>query len=125
MKIIRELVSNVNVSTLKQIYRKGNKIAISFNETTALSDLYTTILDAKGEYSDCANVTYKKGFTTKDKFISAVKGEFVVLEDIYTKECFATIKPFNGKFKDAEATFTLRDQYTGNIADRVVEVSVD
>lgn len=48
MKIIRELVNNVGVSTLKQIYRNGNKIAISFNETTALSDLYTTILDAKG-----------------------------------------------------------------------------
>lgn len=128
MKIVRELGTGLPFREIKEIYDKGNKIAISFREDTLLAYINTCV-DSYGngllDYHE-SKIEYRGGFCSVGDGFGCGAGWFVVVDNVTRDKCgcLAELHPFVGEYADFYNTTTLYDGAKGRlyIADRVVEI---
>lgn len=125
MQILGELSNTIDLDSLQGIYRKGGKVAISFEEDTRLGDICSILLTEGYEPEDFKEYCLREGFKIVEESLYLCKGFLAVVDSISVDENLGALKPFKGKLGGAECLFSLYDTLFDTIADRVVEVSGD
>ena len=125
MIIIGNIPTNTNFDIINELYSKGHKIAIKFNEDVFISPLEVILEGIEGNYTDKLNsVSLSEGFGVDVNLgLEILKDCYIVVEDILESEetIIGHIKPFIGKFENIKVKFYLYDE-SGFIADSVIEV---
>ena len=136
MEIIRELDKCLDFEKVQEIYAKGNKIAVSFNDKVELpfevgikteesGSKFINLLNGEElPFTECVS-----GITISECGISFVAGgDLVVVESVCDDKCghLAFVNPFKGcTDEDYQLCYFLYgDGEEPKIADRVVEVSI-
>ena len=137
MEIVRELDKFLDFEKVKEIYEKGNKIAVSFNEKVELP-FEVGVKTCEGLGTKFINLLTKEelpftecvpGIVVSEFGISFVAGgDLVVVDSVCDDKCghLAFVNPFKGCVDpDYQLCYYLYgDDETPKIADRVVEVRV-
>lgn len=123
MQIVGELSNTIDLNSLQDVYRKGGKVAISFEEDTRLGDICSILLTEGYEPEDFREDCLREGFKVIEESLYICKGFLAVVDSISVDENLGALKPFTGKLNDVECLFPFYDTLFDTIADRVVEVS--
>ena len=126
MQVVRELKNTITLENVKDVYIRGNKLAIknSYDMCIGFTDdvhLGKDIINIENKVVECSESCY----LVEDHQINAKKDTLIVLDSIYIdeeeKDFLARIKPFTGNFKDCWVTVYLFEN--GNIPyEKVYEV---
>lgn len=123
MQIVGGLSNTIDLNSLQGIYRKGGKVAISFEEDTRLGDICSILLTEEYEPEDFREDCLRESFKIVGESLYICKGSLAVVDSISVDENLGALKPFTGKLNDVECLFQLYDTSFDTIADRVVEIS--
>lgn len=119
MKIVRELENNVDYSIIKEIYEKGNKVALSYKENTSLGFENTIYYDKEGFRFE----VLKDEFIIEKGEVFAKENNLIVIDKVVSDKCgdLGIISPY---FDTGELSFMLYND-DGIIANNVYEVELD
>lgn len=130
LKVVKELDRAIRFDKIEDIYEKGHKVAILFNEDTWIDNLDLVLKEDHGYTEgllDKSNIECKEEFVVKGNDLYIKADTFIVIEDA-RKDLDITCSVFSvHPFKCVNADcysefFAYLDEDTYNIADRVVEV---
>lgn len=125
MQIVGELSNAIDLNSLQGIYRKGGKVAVSFEEDTRLGDICSILLTEGYEPEDFKEYCLREGFKIVGESLYICKDSLAVVDSISVDENLGALRPFTGKLEDAECLFPLYDTLFDTIENRVVELSSD